>query len=212
MTITRRQVMQQVAAMLGGTALVGGDQLLAFSFDNDARARAMTQGAGAFTAADIALLDEIAETILPETSTPGAKAAKTGAFMALMVTDVYSEAAQRVFAAGMRSVDEACRRAHGTAFMQATPAQRLTVAEALDREQKQVMDARVPAPSNRAPAPSASNDEPAHYFRMMKELALLGFFTSEIGCTKALRYIEAPGRFDPCAPHKPGDRSWAGHA
>jgi hypothetical protein len=74
------------------------------------------------------------------------------------------------------------------------------------------MDARVPAPSNRAPAPSASNDEPAHYFRMMKELALLGYFTSEIGCTKALRYLEAPGRFDPCAPHKPGDRSWAGHA
>jgi hypothetical protein len=212
MTITRREVMQQVAAMLGGAALVGGDQLLAFSFENEALARAVTQGAGTFTAADIALLDEIAETILPETSTPGAKAAKTGAFMALMVTDVYSEAAQRVFSAGMRSVDEACRRAHGTAFMQATPAQRLTVVEALDREQKQVMDARVPAPSNRAPAPSAPNDEPAHYFRMMKELALLGFFTSEIGCTKAQRYIEAPGRFDPCAPHQPGDRSWAGHA
>ena len=212
MTITRREAMQHVAAILGGAALVGGDQLLAFSFDNDALARAMAQGAGTFTAADIALLDEIAETILPETSTPGAKAAKTGAFMALMVTDVYSEAAQRVFGAGLRSVDEACRRAHGTAFMQATPAQRLTVVEALDREQKQVMDARIPAPSNRAPAPPASNDEPAHYFRMMKELALLGFFTSEIGCTKALRYIEAPGRFDPCAPHKPGDRSWAGHA
>ena len=114
-------------------------------------ARAMAQGVGAFTVADVALLDEIAETILPETSTPGAKAAKTGAFMALMVTDVYSDAAQQVFGDGMRSVDEACRRAHGTAFMQATPAQRLTVVEALDREQKQVMDARVPAPSNRAP-------------------------------------------------------------
>ena len=47
---------------------------------------------------------------------------------------------------------------------------------------------------------------------MMKELALLGFFTSEVGCTKALRYIEAPGRYDPCAPHAPGDRSWAAHA
>ncbi len=212
MTITRRDVIQRVAAMLGGAALVGGDQLLAFSFDDEAFARAMAQGVGAFTVADVALLDEIAETILPETSTPGAKAAKTGAFMALMVTDVYSEAAQRVFGNGLRSVDEACRRAHGTPFMQATPAQRLIVVEALDREQKQAMDARVPAPSNRAPAPSASNDAPAHYFRMMKELALLGYFTSEIGCTKALRYIEAPGRFDPCAPHKPGDRSWAGHA
>ena len=220
MTLTRRDVIQRVAAMLGGAALVGGDRLLAFSFDDEAFARAMTQGVGAFTVADVALLDEIAETILPETSTPGAKAAKTGAFMALMVTDVYSDAAQRVFGDGLRSVDEACRSAHGTTFMQATPAQRLNVLEALDREQKQVMEARVPAPSNRAPAPSAFAPEDLtelrriepHYFRMMKELALLGYFTSEIGCTKALRYIEAPGRFDPCAPHKPGDRIWAGHA
>ena len=132
--------------------------------------------------------------------------------MALMVTDAYTAPAQQVFRDGMRSVDEACRRANGTAFLQATAAQRLTVLEALDREQKQVMEARVPAPSNRAPAPTSSNDEPAHYFRMMKELALLGFFTSEIGCTRALRYIEAPGKFDPCAPHAPGDRIWAGHA
>jgi hypothetical protein len=220
MTLTRRDVIQRVAAMLGGAALVGGDRLLAFAFDDEAFARAMAQGVGAFTVADVALLDEIAETILPETSTPGAKAAKTGAFMALMVTDVYSDAAQGVFDNGLRSVDEACRSAHGTAFMQATPAQRLSVLEALDREQKQVMDARGPAPSNRAPAPSAFAPEEStelpriepHYFRMMKELALLGYFTSEIGCTKALRYIEAPGRFDPCAPHKPGDRSWAGHA
>jgi hypothetical protein len=220
MTLTRRDVIQRVAAMLGGAALVGGDRLLAFAFDDEAFARAMAQGVGAFTVADVALLDEIAETILPETSTPGAKAAKTGAFMALMVTDVYSDAAQGVFGNGLRSVDEACRSAHGTAFMQATPAQRLSVLEALDREQKQVMDARGPAPSNRAPAPSAFAPEEStelpriepHYFRMMKELALLGYFTSEIGCTKALRYIEAPGRFDPCAPHKPGDRSWAGHA
>lgn len=212
MTITRRDCLQRVAAMLGGAALVGGDRLLAFSFDDAALARAMAQGAGTFTAADVLLLDEIAETILPETSTPGAKAARTGAFMALMVTDVYTAPNQQVFRDGMRSIDEACRRANGIAFMQATPAQRLSVLEAIDREQKQAMDARVPAPSNRAPAPSATNDAPAHYFRMMKELSLLGYFTSEIGCTKAMRYIESPGRFDPCAPHKPGDRSWAAHA
>jgi hypothetical protein len=47
---------------------------------------------------------------------------------------------------------------------------------------------------------------------MMKELALLGYFTSEIGYTRAMRYIESPGRFDPCVPHAPGDKSWAPHA
>ena len=61
-------------------------------------------------------------------------------------------------------------------------------------------------------APAITADAPAHYFRMMKELALLGYFTSEIGYTKAMRYVESPGRFDPCAPYTPGDPSWASHA
>jgi hypothetical protein len=61
-------------------------------------------------------------------------------------------------------------------------------------------------------AAAITADPPAHYFRMMKELALLGYFTSEIGCTQAQRYIETPGRFDPCVPYTPGDKSWAPHA
>ena len=72
--------------------------------------RRWPQGVGTFTAADVALLDEIAETILPETTTPGAKAAKTGAFMALMVTDAYTDANQQVFRDGLRALDDACRR------------------------------------------------------------------------------------------------------
>ena len=55
-------------------------------------------------------------------------------------------------------------------------------------------------------------DTPAHYFRMMKELALLGYFTSEIGCTQAQRYVESPGRYDPCVPYTPGEKAWAPHA
>lgn len=58
----------------------------------------------------------------------------------------------------------------------------------------------------------STGPQPAHYFRMMKELALLGYFTSKIGCTQALRYVEAPGRFDPCLPYTPGEPAWASHA
>jgi hypothetical protein len=211
--ITRREAMQRVAAMLGGAALVGGDQLTAFSFDGRALDQAMSEGVGAFTAADVSLLDEVAETILPETATPGAKAAKAGAFMALMVTAAYTERNRQVFGDGMRQLDEACRKANTVPFMQATPAQRLTLLEALDREQKTAMEERAEAPRSRAPAAAARpEDEPSHYFRMMKELALLGYFTSEIGYTRAMRYVESPGRFDPCVPHAPGDKSWAPHA
>jgi hypothetical protein len=211
--ITRRDAVQRVVAMMGGLALVGEDRLFAFPVSEAMRVEASVQGVGQFSAADVALLDEIAETILPETATPGAKAAKTGAFMALMVTDAYTDRNQQVFLDGMRALEEACRAATGAAFMQATPAQRLTLLEALDREQKTATEERASAPRTRYPAAlPAPDDEPRHYFRMMKELALLGYFTSEIGYTKAMQYRESPGRYDPDVPLAPGDRSWAPHS
>lgn len=209
--ITRREAVQRVMTLLGGLTLVGDERLSAFSVDAAALAQATASGVGTFTAADIALLDEIADTILPATSTPGAKAAKTGAFMALMVTDVYADRDQQVFRAGMRTLEEACHAAAGKGFMQATAAERSTLLQTLDREQRTAMEERQ-AVRSRYPAAPLPDNEPAHYFRMMKELALLGYFTSEIGYTQAMRYRESPGRYDPDVPCASGEKSWAPHS
>ncbi len=198
--IDRREAIRRVTALLGGMALVGGSSLVSGCEQAQRGAAAARGGAGTFAARDIAFLDEVAETILPETKTPGAKAAQVGPFMALMVTDTYSERDQAIFRDGMRKLDEACKAMHHAAFLDATPLQRLALLEQLDREQKAYMDAQ------------HGDDTPAHYFRMMKELALLGYFTSEIGYTKAMRYAETPGRFDACEPYTPGDPAWAPHA
>ncbi|MDQ3996292.1 MAG: gluconate 2-dehydrogenase subunit 3 family protein, partial [Gemmatimonadota bacterium] len=139
-------------------------------------------------------------------------------------------------------VDGETRKAHNVDFMAAKPQQRLAVLGRIDREAKAVSDAReraarrkrglpdlpVEAKSPEAHLPdqrqegalgseagaatAITADSPAHYFRMMKELALLGYFTSEIGCTQAQRYVESPGRFDPCVPYAPGEKAWAPHA
>jgi hypothetical protein len=211
--ISRREALERVAALFGGVALVGGDQLCAVSFDVETQSAASARGVGEFSAADVALLDEIADTILPPTNTPGAKAAHTGAFIAVMVTDAYTPRNQQVFRAGMRTLDQECRAMHKLTFMEASPEQRLSLLERIDREQKAYMDARATAPQSRAPLrASRISDTPAHYFRMMKELTLLGYFTSEIGCTQAQRYVESPGRFEPCAPYTPGEKTWAPHA
>ena len=190
--MNRREAIKQVTAMLGGVVFVGSGDLLTAVEHAHARVTASRKQIGAFTAQDIALLDEVADTILPETKTPGAKAAKVGSFMAVMVTDTYDDQQQTIFRDGMRKLNDA-------GFMTKTPAQRLTFLEQLDREQKAYMDAR-------------AQGAPAHYFRLMKELTLFGYFTSEIGCTQAMRYRETPGRFDPCVPYTPGETTWAGHA
>ena len=142
--LNRREAIRCVSAMLGGVALTGGAGLLA-AVERAAAAVETTSGqavAGDFTPAQIAFLDEIAETILPATNTPGAKAAKTGAFMALMVTDSYSPDQQKIFREGMGKVEQAMQRANSVSFMEATPQQRLALLAALDKEQKGVMDAR----------------------------------------------------------------------
>lgn len=223
--ITRRDAVLRVSAFLGGFALVGGDALVTgFRTESKPNTDAL------FTADEIAFLDEVAETILPATRTPGAKAAKTGAFMAMMVRDTYDERDRKVFRDGIPSIDDATRKAYNVTFMKATPVQRLRVLEVLDKDQKSYMEARAEAKRRKAEAalsdqrkeaaPGAdvgaataiTDDPPSHYFRMMKELTLLGYFTSEIGCTQALRYRETPGRYDPCVPYKPGEKAWAPHA
>lgn len=224
--ITRREAVLRVSALLGGVALVGGSALITGCRDETAKPNTDAP----FTADEIAFLDEVADTILPPTKTPGAKAAQTGAFMALMVRDTYDERDRKIFRDGIPAIDAATQKAHNVSFMKATPPQRLTVLEALDKEQKSFMEARreqmktaqeareqnqrkESAPGTDAGAATAIvQDPPSHYFRMMKELTLLGYFTSEIGCTQALRYVESPGRYDPCVPYKAGEKAWAGHA
>jgi hypothetical protein len=240
--VTRREAIRRVSAILGGVAFVGGTSLLT-ACERGSRDVADGQPVGQFTRQDIAFLDEVAETILPETDTPGAKAAKTGAFIALMVTDTYDANDQKVFRDGMQALQNECRRMHNHGFMEATPEQRLALLEKLDRDQKAHMDARdkarrepretpvaekeqeaqpsAPLPDQRqeaalgqdvGAAAAITADSPAHYFRMMKELSLLGYFTSEIGCNQAQRYIESPGRFEPCVDYTTGEKAWAPHA
>ncbi len=197
----RREALKRVSALFGGVALVGGSALwTACTGERTPNAAATRTDATLFSAADVQLLDEIADTILPTTAKSlGAKDAKVGSFIALMVTDCYSPSDQEIFRRGVADLDAACRTAHNAPFVSATAAQRLALLERLDREAKQYMDTRAP-------------EAPVHYFRMMKELTLFGYFTSEIGATTSLRYVESPGRFEPCVPYVDGEPSWAAHA
>jgi hypothetical protein len=128
----------------------------------------------------------------------------------------------------MGKLNDAMKDKYGKTFMEAAPQQRLEMLQTLDRTQYdfgQKMKAEAKRKSDEflaerqqgPPTPQGvkatqiTEEPPNKYFGMMKELALLGYFTSEIGMTQAQRYVEAPGRYDPCIPYD-GKPSWAGHA
>ncbi len=188
--MNRREALSRVALLVGGT-VVGAEFFLSGCKTGDKPASGLP-----LSKEDIAYLDEIAETIIPATSTPGAKEAKVGEFMHTMITDCYEAKDQQIFIEGMNKLNEASTKMHGTGFLKATPDQRKALLTAIDKEAKDYQKSKKP-------------EDPAHYFSLMKQLTLLGFFTSEVGATKALRYVAVPGKYEGCVPYKKGDKAWA---
>jgi hypothetical protein len=205
MNMTRREAVIRMATLMGATVV--GPRLFAANFGNDRATNGNTTTAEPlFSAADIALLDEIGETIIPATDIPGAKAVGIGAFIAMMVRDCYGPRNQANVKAGLRKIADTYAARFGGTFLTGSAANRTTLLNELDREQKVYVEQNKAVAS---PSPSAPEAEvEPHYFRIVKEMTLLGYFTSEIGCTQALRFSEVPGSFNGAAPYKKGDRAW----
>jgi len=190
--MNRRDALSRVALILGGT-VVGAELFLSGCTNSDKN----IGGAGVnFSNDDVAFLDEVAETILPATNTPGAKEAKVGEFMTVIVRDCYEDKDQKIFLDGMQKLNEASKKKNGSSFLESNAQQRHDLLVDLDKEQKEYTDKK-------------KKEDPTHYFRMMKELTLWGYFTSKEGATKALRYVEIPGRYEGCIPYKKGEKAWA---
>ncbi|HEV2355317.1 MAG TPA: gluconate 2-dehydrogenase subunit 3 family protein [Puia sp.] len=189
----RRDAITHVSLLLGGTIL--GAEAFLSGCTNPPEQKLGGMGTN-FSNSDVAFLDEVAETILPKTDTPGAKDAGVGQFMTVIVRDCYTQPDQKVFLDGMQKLDDASKKKNGKAFLDSTPEQRHDLLVDLDKESKEY-------------AKTKKKDEPQHYFRMMKELTLWGYFTSKEGATEALVYVPVPGRYEGCIDLKKGQKAWA---
>jgi hypothetical protein len=196
--MNRRELLQRTSLIIGGS-LLGADSLLAKNIHWDAIEddTLAGKGIGIFSKADIKLLNEIADTIIPATDTPGAKAAKVGQFIAVIVSDCYDAEHQKRFTEGLVKLNDSCKGRHGKTFLKCNAKLRHDHLVELDAEQK-------------AYQKSKQKDNPDHYFRVLKDLVLWGYFTSEIGATQALRMVEYPGRYE-TVDYKKGDRAWGGY-
>ena len=190
--MNRREAVKAVSVIMGGSLVGANIFLTGCKINRDARVNAL------FMESDVALLDEVGETIIPTTDTPGAKATKIGGFMAMMVLDCYEPQDQKAFTEGLVKFRKEFEELYGEEFEGSTTKQRTKYLNALNDKALEYQKINV-----------ENVEAPAHYFKMMKELTLLGYFTSEIGATQARRYVETPGRYDGCMHYKKGDKAWA---
>ncbi|HEV8285007.1 MAG TPA: gluconate 2-dehydrogenase subunit 3 family protein [Chitinophagaceae bacterium] len=209
----RRELLRMIAVLTGG-AVVGAETFLTGCKNPE------TKTSLTFSEDDIPYLDEIAETILPKTSTPGAKDAKVGQFMTVIVNDCYDENDQQTFHEGMKQLNDACDKKYGHTFMKATPQERHDLLVSVDKESKEHQKKRrefMDEQDKKEKQAQESGDKnfkkdkmPNHYFALMKQLTLWGYFTSKEGMTQALRYEPVPGRYEGCIDYKKGDKLFVG--
>ncbi|WP_439554815.1 gluconate 2-dehydrogenase subunit 3 family protein [Dyadobacter sp.] len=175
--MNRREAVQKITFLMGGTLsapLMAGIMGEKLNFGPSI----------SITESQEALLAEVADVIIPTTSTPGAKAAGAEKFITRVLQDCYVIDEQKKFYAGLDQVDALSKQTYNKGFV------------SLDQTQK-----------NEIIKKTTVADKP--FFLQMKGLTVTGYFTSEIGATQALDYLPIPGRFDGSWQMPKGQKSWA---
>jgi hypothetical protein len=140
--------------------------------------------------------------ILPATDTPGAREAGVPAFIEHMLADWFEPDERRMFVDGLARLDALARAKGASAFAAASEAQQGEILGALEQEAL----GGDPGPSflTGYRLPTAA---PRVFFKALKELVLVGYYTSQIGATQELHWNPVPGRFEPCAHLAPAEKS-----
>ena len=176
--MNRRDALKSVVLMMGGT-MIGSTAILT-GCSPERQLKNLN-----FSPEDLAFLDEIGETIIPTTDTPGAKATGIGSFMVMMVKDTYDADQQQAFIDGLNQLSKDFKAEKGADFMEASAEDRLVFLNGMQEKFKASGSERQPIVIN-----------------MLRDLTVLGYFTSEIGATQALNYVEVPGKYDGCLEYK----------
>jgi len=142
--------------------------------------------AGFFSEDEFHLLEQIADVLMPATTTPGALDAQAPYFVDLVVKDCMSHDDQELIRKGLRQMNTDTNEKFSS----------------LSSERKSDAIKKIDAAA-------FHNDENKAWFRIVKKLILIGYFTSQEGMTKALNYVKIPGEYKACIPYKKGDKALA---
>lgn len=149
-----------------------------------------------------ALVQTIAEIVIPKTDTPGAIEAGVPEFIDLIVSEWYTDNERQIFLAGLTDIDKYCSSEFKANFLACSPQQRNAALSHFE----QLASAYKATPGSFF---QKSSDEGTPFFSKIKELTIFGYYTSEVGATQELRYNMMPGQFIGDYPLNKVGRAWA---
>lgn len=212
--MNRREAVRNVAFLMGGALSA---TTIGVFLEGCNSPSTKTTGS-LFTDEQQKLITEVADIIIPTTSSPGAKDAGVGPFISLMLKDCYPEDAQKAFIKGLEDLDKQAKEAYKKSFMELSVAQRQELlgkvrdaTVAATKAEKENLDKQEQAETtgNISILPKDKPKTEPRFFAIIRDLTLLGYFTSEVGATQAYAFVEIPGRYDGCVDLKPGQKVWS---
>ncbi|WP_052495982.1 gluconate 2-dehydrogenase subunit 3 family protein [Pedobacter lusitanus] len=147
------------------------------------------------------LLAELAEMIIPQTDTPGAKAANVHEYIIAVMVDCTSVKEQNKFIDGIAELEEYAAREYGKEFLKCNPAERKAVLKQMAKNSSGYSYKILNKINNKI------FGKP--FFLKLRELTVEGYCQSRLGATQGLAYDYIPGTFEACIPIRPNQRSWA---
>jgi hypothetical protein len=176
----RREILRRAAWMLGGAISAPA----ALAILQGCSAKDAPPSAGDYkpkflsAPSHMAVVTEIADIIIPKTTTSGAMDAGVPAFIDRVLADVYPKDVQEQFTTGLAQFAAGA----GKPFLEWDRSQRESAVK------KSLEEAL------------AGERKPKPFILMARELTLLGFFTSELGITENMEYVAVPTVYHGCVP------------
>jgi hypothetical protein len=189
--MNRREAILRTAGFMLYVPIMGG---LLESCQNGTD-KAVRQPSNVITELHKKMIAEIADLIIPTTDTPGAKAAEVPEFILIIVGECYDQKEQERFVAGLDTLNDRTKEKYGKAFLECDPKDQTEILLTLEKEARAEWE--------------KDNTVPTPFISQIKQLTSVGYFTSEIGATKALNYKAIPAGYKGCVPLEPGQKAWA---
>lgn len=190
----RREAIKKTAILMGGVLTAPTLSVFLESCSSDKKST-LNKGSGTeFTEDEKKVVEGMVDVIIPRTDTPGAVDAEVPAFIVMMMQETYPEEDQKEFHSGLAAFDNWCQDEYEESFLELSSDKQDTAVADLD--ELVLGDSDLP-------------DDDLSFYRKLKELTLLGFFTSETGATETLRYVDVPGHYEGCVSYEKGDKAWA---
>lgn len=195
----RRDAIKRAAILLGGTIALPN---ILKAWENST----VLNPYFVLTPAQEALIAEVAETIIPTTTTPGAKAAGVAPFIIKILADCYPTQFSNYMMQSLTQLDTDTKARFGAGFVETTPENRIEILKTYEQK-AETESAAFETLVKSWNLPQGVWVSPL--FPAMKSLTMTGYFTSEIGCTQAMRYNQIPARYE-TIDYKKGDKAWVG--